>query len=42
MSYEEAKADIYTKTGYPLMMYIADDDIQNGLAFIKEETNCDD
>lgn len=42
MDYENAKTYVYTKTGYPLMVYIADDNIQKGTDYIKELTSCDD
>lgn len=42
MNYEEAKKKIYGNIGSGTLIPIADDDIQRGILFIKEETSCDD
>lgn len=42
MNYEEAKKKIYGNIGSGTLIPIADDDIQRGILFIKEETSCDE
>ena len=42
MEYEEAKKQIYDNIGTGVLIPLADDNIQNGLKFIKSETSCDD
>ena len=42
MNYQEAKAYLYQNMYMNLLVAIADDNIQNGLCLIKEDTSCDD